>query len=166
MPFLSLLDRFLYEIGHFGVIDMTKLKEGLTNKVMSTYKEKLSILSEMIAFAKADHALKDAEYNFLFGVAVSLGIDKDIFDSLLDKQEKITVPKTQADRILQFHRLVLLMNVDQEQHQIEIGKLHNIGLGMGLPPSAIEQVLTVMHDYPDKIIPPDVLINIFKAHYN
>ncbi len=133
---------------------------------MSTYKEKLSILSEMIAFAKADHALKDAEYNFLFSVAVGLGIDKDIFDSLLDKQEKITVPKTQADRILQFHRLVLLMNVDQEQHLIEIGILHNIGLGMGLPPSAIEQVLTVMHDYPDKIIPPDVLINIFKAHYN
>ena len=145
---------------------MSKLREGLTNMAMSTYKEKLSILSEMIAFAKADHALKDTEYNFLFGVAVSLGINKEIFDSLLDKQVKIIVPKTQADRILQFHRLVLLMNIDQERNKIEIGKLHNIGLGMGLPPSAIEQVLTVMHDYPDMIIPPEVLINIFKAHYN
>jgi uncharacterized tellurite resistance protein B-like protein len=145
---------------------MSKLREGLTNMAMSTYKEKLSILSEMIAFAKADHALKDTEYNFLFGVAVSLGINKEIFDSLLDKQVKILVPKTQADRILQFHRLVLLMNIDQERNKIEISKLHNIGLGMGLPPSAIEQVLTVMHDYPDMIIPPEVLINIFKAHYN
>ncbi len=145
---------------------MSKLREGLTNMAMSTYKEKLSILSEMIAFAKADHALKDTEYNFLFGVAVSLGINKEIFDSLLDKQVKIIVPKTQADRILQFHRLVLLMNIDQERNKIEISKLHNIGLGMGLPPSAIEQVLTVMHDYPDMIIPPEVLINIFKAHYN
>lgn len=164
--FLGFLDHFLYEIGHFGVIDMIELREGLTIKGMSTYKEKLSILSEMIAFAKADHALNDAEYNFLFGVAINLGIEKEIFDSLLDKQVKIIVPKTQADRILQFHRLVLLMNIDREQHQIEIGKLHNIGLGMGLPPSAIEQVLTVMHDYPDMIIPPEVLINIFKAHYN
>jgi len=145
---------------------MSKLREGLTNMAMSTYKEKLSILSEMIAFAKADHALKDTEYNFLFGVAVSLGINKEIFDSLLDKQVKIIVPKTQAERILQFHRLVLLMNIDQERNKIEISKLHNIGLGMGLPPSAIEQVLTVMHDYPDMIIPPEVLINIFKAHYN
>ena len=34
------------------------------------------------------HDLKDTEYNFLFGVAVSLGIDKEIFDSLLDKQVK------------------------------------------------------------------------------
>lgn len=120
----------------------------------------------MIAFAKADHALKDIEYNFLLSVADGLDIDKKTFDSLVENQAKIVVPKTQADRILQFHRLVLLMNVDQEQHLVEIGKLHNIGLGMGLPPSAIEQVLTVMHDYPDKIIPPEVLINIFKAHYN
>ena len=89
---------------------------------MSTYKEKLSILSEMIAFAKADQDLKDTEYNFLFGVAVSLGIEKEIFDSLLKKQIKVVIPKTQADRILQFHRLVLLMNVDQEQNQIEISK--------------------------------------------
>lgn len=133
---------------------------------MSSYEEKLSILSEMIAFARTDHAMKDSEYDFLLSVADQLGVDKETFDSLLDNKVPKIMPKTQADRILQFHRLVLLMNVDQEQHQLEIGKLHNIGLGMGLPPSAIEQVLTVMHKYPNKIIPPDVLINIFKAHYN
>lgn len=120
----------------------------------------------MIAFARTDHAMKDSEYDFLLSVADQLGVDKETFDSLLDNKVPKIMPKTQADRILQFHRLVLLMNVDQEQHQLEIGKLHNIGLGMGLPPSAIEQVLTVMHKYPNKIIPPDVLINIFKAHYN
>lgn len=133
---------------------------------MNSHKEKLSILSEMIAFARADHEMKDAEYDFLLGVAGHLGIDKPTFDSLLDTKVEKIMPKTQAERILQFHRLVLLMNVDQEQHQLEIGKLHNVGLGMGLPPSAIEQVLTVMHKYPNKVVPPDVLINIFKAHYN
>ena len=49
---------------------------------------------------------------------------------------------------------------------IEIKRLHDIGLGMGLPPGAIQQVLSVMHQYPDKIVPPEVLINIFKAYYN
>ncbi|MCW5515975.1 TerB family tellurite resistance protein [Muriicola sp. Z0-33] len=133
---------------------------------MNSLKEKLSILSEMIAFARTDHEIKDAEYDFLLGVAALLGVDKAAFDTLLDTKVEKIMPKTQAERILQFHRLVLLMNVDQEQHQLEIGKLHNVGLGMGLPPSAIEQVLTVMHRYPNKVVPPDVLINIFKAHYN
>lgn len=133
---------------------------------MSTYEEKLSILSEMIAFARTDYAIKDSEYEFLLGVASQLGVDKDTFDSLFDTKVEKIMPKTQAERILQFHRLVLLMNVDHEQHQLEISQLHNIGLGMGLPPSAIEQVLTVMHQYPNKIVPPEVLIDIFKAHYN
>ncbi|MEL6916966.1 MAG: TerB family tellurite resistance protein [Bacteroidota bacterium] len=133
---------------------------------MSSHKEKLSILSEMIAFAKADNTVKEVEYNFLLGVASQLGIDKEVFDSLFHKKVEKIIPKSQAERILQFHRLVLLMNVDQEAHELEVGRLHNIGLGMGLPPSAIEQVLTVMHKYPNKVVPPNVLINIFKAHYN
>ena len=133
---------------------------------MSSYEEKLSILSEMIAFARADYSIKDSEYDFLLGVAHQLGVDKETFDTLFEVKVEKIIPKTQAERILQFHRLVLLMNVDQEQHHIEVSKLHNIGLGMGLPPSAIEQVLTIMHQYPNKIVPPEVLINIFKAHYN
>ena len=133
---------------------------------MSTYEEKLSILSEMIAFAMVDNVVKNPEYNFLLGVASQLGIDKETFDSLFNNEVERIIPKSQAERILQFHRLVLLMNVDQVQEEIEISRLHNIGLGMGLPPSAIEQVLSIMHKYPDKVVPPEVLINIFKAHYN
>ncbi len=133
---------------------------------MASREEKLSILSEMIEFARADNIISDKEYNFLLGVANHLGVTKDDFDSLFNKEVKKVLPKTQADRILQFHRLVLLMNVDSHEDNLEVRKLHNIGLGMGLPPSAIEQVLTVMHQYPDKVIPPDVLIDIFKAHYN
>lgn len=134
--------------------------------IMSSYEEKLSVLSEMIAFAKVDDIVKEPEYNFLLGVAIQLGIDRDIFDSLFQQKVEHIIPKSQADRILQFHRLVLLMNVDEVQEPLEISRLHNIGLGMGLPPSAIQQVLMVMHEYPNKVVPPNVLIDIFKAHYN
>lgn len=133
---------------------------------MSTYKEKLSILSEMIAFARVDNKIKPSEYAFLEQVATGLGIDKKIFEGLLEHKAEKKILKSQAERIVQFHRLVLLMNVDQEQHPDEIQKLHEIGLKMGLPPTAVLQVLEVMHHYPNKIIPPDVLLRIFTAHYN
>lgn len=133
---------------------------------MGSYKEKLSILSEMIAFARVDQSLKESEYQFLIGVASSLGVTKTTFDFLLNEKPSKTTLKTQAERIVQFHRLLLLMNIDQEQHEKEMNTLRNIGLAMGLPPSGIEQVLSVMHSYPDKVVPPEVLINIFKAHYN
>jgi len=133
---------------------------------MNTYQEKLSILSELITFAKADKVVKVSEYNFLMEIAARLGIDKPTFDSLFHEKAQKVILKPQSERIIQFHRLLLLMNIDKEQHHTELRKLHNIGLRMGLPPSAIDQVLTIMHQYPDKIIPAHVLIDIFKAYYN
>ncbi len=133
---------------------------------MNTYEEKLSMLSQMISFAQADNVIKLSEYYFLLSVASSLGVEKSEFDSLLQDRPESKVLQTQAERIVQFHRLVLLMNIDGEQNPSEVGKLHNMGLWMGLPPSAISQVLEVMHQYPNKVVPPEVLLKIFTAHYN
>jgi hypothetical protein len=133
---------------------------------MSSHKEKLSILSEMIAFAKVKNTIKQAEYDFLFNVAQQLEVSKKEFDSLFKKKVEHIIPKTQAERLVQFHRLVLLMNVDGNNDLEEIKRLHDIGLVMGLPPSAIGQVLSIMHKYPNHIVPPEVIIEIFKAHYN
>ena len=133
---------------------------------MSTYDEKLSILAEMISFARVDNTLKKVEYNFLLGVAEQLGIDKVTFESLFHKDVERILPKSEADRILQFHRLVLLMNVDRVQRMAELNKLHSIGMRMGLSPAAIDQVLSVMHQYPDMLVPPEVLLDIFRASYN
>lgn len=133
---------------------------------MDSYQEKLSILSELISFARVDYKLKEDEYDFLLSVAQLMNIKKTSLDELLQQAVEISVPKSQIDRIVQFHRLLLLMNIDNEQHKKEIEKLHNIGLWMGLPPSAISQVLEVMHQYPNKAVPPDVLFTIFRAHQN
>ncbi|MFD2585823.1 TerB family tellurite resistance protein [Croceitalea marina] len=133
---------------------------------MSTYQEKLSILSEMIAFAQVGKTIKQSEYDFLIGVSKKLGVDKKAFEELLHQKVEKKILKSQIDRIVQFHRLLLLMNIDKRQTKTEITRLHNIGLKMGLPPSAIDQVLEVMHKYPDNIVPSKVLIDIFKAHYN
>ncbi|GMN07255.1 hypothetical protein MTsPCn5_26440 [Croceitalea sp. MTPC5] len=133
---------------------------------MNTYEERLGILSELIHFARVDYKIKESEYDFLLSVANLLNVKKSSLDGLLKKQSSVKVPTTQLEKIMQFHRLLLLMNVDQEQHKKEIERLHNIGLWMGLPPSAISQVLEVMHKYPEKVVPADILLNIFKAYHN
>ena len=47
---------------------------------MPTEKEKLSILSEMIAFAKVNNEIKRSEYDFLFSVAQQLEVGKKILN--------------------------------------------------------------------------------------
>ena len=128
--------------------------------------EKLSLLSEMIAFARVDNSLKEIEYNFLLGVARQLGISQSDFEHLLTNPVTYVKLKSYSERIVQFHRLVLLMNIDNEITTRELIKLHNFGLRMGLNFDAINKVLELMESFPNKLIPPDFLIDIFKVQYN
>ena len=128
--------------------------------------EKLSLLSEMIAFAKYDKDIKNIEYNFLLGVAKQLDIAREDFDYLIEHPVTYTHLKSHSERIVQFHRLVLLMNIDSESSKSDAIKLYNFGLRMGLSHESITKVLYLMESFPNKIVPPDVLIDIFKTHYN
>ncbi|WP_223548178.1 MULTISPECIES: TerB family tellurite resistance protein [Aestuariivivens] len=128
--------------------------------------EKLSLLSEMIAFAKYDKEINTIEYNFLLGVAKQLDITREDFDYLIEHPVTYTHLKSHSERIVQFHRLVLLMNIDSENSKSGATKLYNFGLRMGLSHESISKVLYLMESFPNKIVPPDVLIDIFKTQYN
>lgn len=139
------------------------IPEDMINRV-----EKLSLLSEMIAFAKYDKDIKHIEYNFLLGVAKQLDICREDFEYLIENPVSYTHLKSHSERIVQFHRLVLLMNIQGENDGKNQGviKLYNFGLRMGLSHESITKVLYLMESFPNKIVPPDVLIDIFKTQYN
>ena len=128
--------------------------------------EKLSLLSQMIAFARIDNNLREIEHKFLLGVAKQLEITREDYDYLLENPVTHINLKSHSERIVQFHRLVLLMNLDKEIKDKELVKLHNFGLKMGLGHEAINRVLYLMESFPNKIVPPDFLIDIFKTQYN
>ncbi len=129
-------------------------------------KEKLSLLTELIKLARCDNNVREQEYDFLLTIAKSLDVGISDFEQLFEKYIKFTPPLTEFERILQFHRLVLLMNIDTETSDSELDFLRDIGIRIGLNPEATEKVLTKMNDYPNKVIPPEKLIAIFKEQYN
>ncbi|WP_378183774.1 TerB family tellurite resistance protein [Aquimarina sp. SS2-1] len=133
---------------------------------MYSKEEKLSLLSEMIEFAKVDKQIKDEEYNFILAVASQLGITEEEIGHMVRNEAEKKNLQPESQRILQFHRLVLLMNVDQEATLSELHKIREMGLHMGLRPEAIDTVLKEMHKYPNKVIPPQELITIFTRFYN
>ncbi|MCX7547109.1 TerB family tellurite resistance protein [Xanthomarina sp. F1114] len=128
--------------------------------------EKLSLLSEMISFAKSEDDLKPIEYNFLLAIARQLGISREDFDYLIENPINYFHLKSHSERIVQFHRLVLLMNITDEHTHKERVKLFNYGIRMGLSHESINKVLYLMESFPNKVVPPDVLIDIFKVQYN
>ena len=128
--------------------------------------EKLSLLAELIKLAKSDKEVREIEFQFLLSIAAQLGVTKDDFKHLFEEYIEFLPPKLEADRIVQFQRLILLMNVDLEINEEEIDYIRDLGIRMGLNPGATDAVLREMHNHPLKIIPPEILINIFKTYHN
>ncbi len=128
--------------------------------------EKLSLLTDLIKLARCDQQVREQEYEFLLSISKSLNVSKDEFDCLFEKYIEFCPPESEFERILQFHRLVLLMNIDKETSDNEVNYLKDIGIRMGLNPMATNQVLTEMNKYANKVIPPERLIELFRGQYN
>lgn len=128
--------------------------------------EKLSIISELIQLAKSDNVIKEIELTFIKAIAGTLQITDVEVDVLVKNPVEEVILQPESERILQFHRLTLVMNVDQHTGIEEIDKIRNFGLKMGLPLAAIDEVFAMMNDYEGKMIPPQELLKVFKKHYN
>ncbi|MFD2550295.1 TerB family tellurite resistance protein [Bizionia sediminis] len=126
----------------------------------------MSLLSEMIAFAKHDNHIKSVEYNFLLAVSRQLEISREDFDYLIEHPVNYIHLKTHSERIVQFHRLILLMNINGTPSAKVKVKLYNYGLRMGLNFESINKVLFLMENFPNRLVPTGVLIDIFKLQYN
>lgn len=132
----------------------------------SSTNEKLSLLAELVKLAQTDLQIRTSEFEFLQQIAQQLGVSESDFHQVFEKYIAFTPPKFEFDRIVQLHRLVLLMNVDQDTNEKEISLIKNLGMRLGLNSLAIAEVLKVMHQFPNKVIPPDILISIFKTYHN
>ncbi|MFN5417756.1 MAG: TerB family tellurite resistance protein [Flavobacteriia bacterium] len=128
--------------------------------------EKLSLLTELIKLANADLEVREMEHQFLMAIAMQLGISAEEFVPLFEQNIDFVPPVNEFDRILQLQRLILLSNVDLENSENELRFIKELAIKMGLNSLAVDEVLRRMHDYENKIIPPDVLIAIFTANYN
>ena len=133
---------------------------------MANEDEKLSLMAQLIQLAKADEEVREAEHQFLLSIAVMLEIDPEAFAKLFDEFIDFQPPALEMERIVQLQRLVLLMNVDLEIDGDELATIRDLGMRMGLHASAVNSVLEEMHNYENKMIPPDRLIAIFTTFHN
>ncbi|AWA31457.1 excinuclease ABC subunit B [Flavobacterium magnum] len=133
---------------------------------MNNYEQKISLLTDMIAFSIVDGKLHQREYEFLLLVAKELKIEKEIFDDLFHQELPVMSIKMEVHRIHQFYRLALLMHVDGIMHEKEEIAIKQMAINMGLNPAATKKVLQLIGESPKKIIDPKLLMDAFKEQYN
>jgi hypothetical protein len=131
-----------------------------------TIEEKLGLLKQLILIANADGKIKEIEYQMLLSLAANLGITKEDFDRVFEPSVQVVMPKELGDRIIQFHRMILLMNVDMDASTVEMDMIRKMGIMLGLNSQAIEIVLSEMKIHPNNLIPPDRMVQIFTKYLN
>jgi DnaJ-domain-containing protein 1 len=132
----------------------------------NTKAQKISLLSDMIAFAVVDGKLHKNEFQFLSLIAEDLEINPTEFQQLFHTENQTEVIKDDFERIQQFYRLALLMHSDGILHDLEEIRIHEIGIGMGLDPFAMKRVLKAMSKSPTRMLAPDYLLEVFQEQNN
>ena len=133
---------------------------------MNTQEEKISLLSEMIAFSVVDGRLHDREYDFLLIIALELKISKAEFNDLFHQELPKGIVKSEFKRIQQFYRLALLMHCDGVLHNNEEIAIRQIAINMGLNPFATQRILELMKAAPNAMISPKLILKTFQEQHN
>jgi uncharacterized tellurite resistance protein B-like protein len=128
--------------------------------------EKLSLLADLVKLAKTDKEFREEEQQFIYAIAMQMGVTQEGFKRVFNENIEFTPPKLEVDRILQFQRLILVMSVDGSANKEEQEFVKELGIKMGLNPLAIHAILSEMHNYPNNMLPAERLIEIFKSFHN
>lgn len=133
---------------------------------MNNRSQKISLLSELIAFALVDGQLHDKEFDFLQLLAIELEIEKPAFMDLFRKRDEFIPIKDEFERILHFYKLALLMFCDRVVQKEEDELIHQTGIKMGLNPVAMNQVLNLMKNAENHIVAPEKVLLAFQEQHN
>ncbi len=133
---------------------------------MITYREKLSLIGDMIELSKVDGTLHEREYDFIKMVADELKVRDEDFDELFKIPNELLVFKSEIKRIEHFYRLALLSHCDNHHHEREHEFMYQLGLKLGLNPFAIKRVLHEMEKSPTRMVEAELLLKIFKEQQN
>jgi len=128
--------------------------------------EKLSLLADLVKLAKTDKNYREEERQFINAISIQMGVSPKDFTKIFNENIEFTPPKLEIDRILQFQRLILVMSVDGSADEKEQKLIKELSVKMGLNPLAVQTVLSEMHNYPNNMLPPNRLIEIFKSFHN
>jgi uncharacterized tellurite resistance protein B-like protein len=132
---------------------------------MSSLK-KQALISDLIVLAHADEKVTASEYDFILRLAQRMGVTRTEVDALFEHPLPSKPLFSELERIIHFHKLVLVMSVDGEVHPKEVAHLKEFGLKMGIRPGAIDKVISKLDEYENGIIPSADLIGIFQTYYN
>ncbi|HEX6226389.1 MAG TPA: hypothetical protein VFZ52_18345 [Chryseolinea sp.] len=130
---------------YFGVVSgwLGKLNCYLyaINVTSMDQQQKVSHLRALYHLACADKIFTDVEALYIKNVAEHMGIPLDQLSSLDPYEPSLELPDREYKNYVLFHRLALIVMIDNALNERERHYCFNLGIKMGLHPNAIGEII-------------------------
>ena len=108
---------------------------------MDTYQQKLSHLKALYHLGCVDNELTKEEATYIMNVAERLGVDPEELVDFDGREPDLHLPDKQFKLYAVFHRLVMVIMIDNVANEVEKKYCFDLGIKMGLHPNAVIEVI-------------------------
>ena len=108
---------------------------------MDSHEQKISHLRALYHLACADKVLTDVEGEYIKNVAERLGIPLEELSKLDPYEPTLELPNREHKNYILFHRLALIVMIDDTLSERERQYCFNLGIKMGLHPNAVGEII-------------------------
>src|SRR5262245_59902466 len=131
---------------------------------MDTYQQKLSHLKALYHLACVDNQLSQEEATYIFNVAERLGVDPEELVEFDGTEPELHLPDKQYKLYAVFHRLVMIIMIDNVANDVERKYCFDLGIKMGLHPNAVIDVIHYVVTHGAFKASPDEILRIFRKY--
>lgn len=133
---------------------------------MDTYQQKVSHLKTLYYLACADNELTPVEITYITMVAERLGVSLEELRNFDGNEPELELPDKEYKLFSVFHRLAIVIMVDNSINETERQYCFNLGVKMGLHPNAVGEIIDHVVAKGALGAMPSDIIAIFKKYMN
>ncbi|HEY3404406.1 MAG TPA: TerB family tellurite resistance protein [Ohtaekwangia sp.] len=131
---------------------------------MDNYEQKISHLKALYHLACADNVLTKVEAVYIKNVAERLGIKSEELLNFEQNEPKLELPDREYKIYALFHRLAIIIMIDNTMSDRERHYCFNLGIRMGLHPNAIGEIIDHIETRGSMDVMPAEIMNIFRKY--
>ena len=125
-------------------------------------------LLDLYKIALADGKIEPNEYQLLFDISKSLGLaENDVLDIINGENSfELEKPSTFQDRMQHLFQMLFLMKIDGEIDAKEVSTIKSMALHLGLDIMMTKDLIDIISQYKNGLVPQEKMIAEVKRHMN
>jgi uncharacterized tellurite resistance protein B-like protein len=127
-----------------------------------------SLVHMLHTLAKQDGVLHRNEMHFIQGILEEYEYDVSILDETPENFDvnEVVLPADYAERMEMLYNLLYLMKLDAKVSQFEVRFIRRLTLKFSIDPKLVEELVSIMSEYEDKLIPKKLILDTIKKYMN